>query len=264
MRSAVRASSERMFPDGVVPVRARGRRRAVLGLFALAAAAVPASLGQSVVTNTAAHATPWSESSPSEFTVSLQQLNTNVANFGSVLSIELRMFATNLADITIENWDPARSNDVRVTVSSTTYGSNGEQELTVAKSHTYFSPLARTNLAPNTGTNWSGPDTVFFDNLQVSGASSNLITSGFASLYFGNGSFEYQMYSDASFGQSGTASLGASYADLRSIGVVEVIYTYTLVPEPDAIISAALASVALVVFGRRRRRRRAAAAVGEG
>lgn len=229
--------------------------RRALGLAAAWAAAGACAPGQ-VATNTSTSSAAWEQRSPGSFSVYLSQIDTNaIANFGSLLSIRLGLDATNTADVMIENWDPSKSNDVRVTVSAATAAGNGDVDLEFSRSYTHFSPLARTNLAPNTGTNWSGPDTVFFEDLSVSGAASNLITSGFASLYFGAGSFEVVVYTDASFGQSGTASLGASYSDLRSLGVARVSYTYTQVPEARGGAAAALAAGAMAAAWARRRRR---------
>jgi hypothetical protein len=43
------------------------------------------------------------------------------------------------------------------------------------------------------------------------------------------------------------------YTDKRSLGLVEITYTYTMVPEPAAWVPCAAAGVAGVAFLRRRR-----------
>jgi hypothetical protein len=211
-----------------------------------------------VVTNTSVSSATWNVSTPSSLTLQLQQIDTNLSYFGSVLSIQFRMYATNMADISVENWDPSTDNEVVITLTSTTRGTNAiGQGVTVSTLYDAENPLATVTLGPNTGTNQSGADYIFFDNLMAAGAASNLITSGFSSLYFGNGSFNFFVRASAGFAASGSAAWGSSFADLRSLGRVEVAYTYTLIPEPASWVPCAVAGVVALALLRLRRAGRA-------
>lgn len=238
-------------------------RRQVLGgvriLACLAAACAAGQLGRAAETNTYVSRAWWSESVPANFSVQLGKLNTNTVGFGSVLSIEFRMYATNMADIQVENLNPGASNAVKILASVSTLATNVvEEELYVevlrdGAGRPVRPPIATTNLAPNTGTNWAGSDYAFYDDVMAAGGVSNLYTSAFNSLYFGAGAFEFYVAAVGSFTVTADTDIQSTVTDSRTLGMIEVIYRYTGVPEPGAWMACALGAVLALGSARRRR-----------
>jgi hypothetical protein len=208
---------------------------------------------QDVVTNTVRYDATWfTNALPVSFGVSLPKLNTNYSYFGTILSIEVGMFATNSIDLAIEN------NSLSAAVFS--LKESGRMLITnpgpTPLSYFYFDEvLGQTNLAAtdnNQVPNGSGPDYAFLDDLLVTGSSSGLVSASYYSLYLGAGAFEISGFASASFLAEGATPSTLSTSDPKVSGVAYVIYTYTLVPEPGAFIPLAGLGLGLVWWGRRR------------
>lgn len=208
---------------------------------------------QEVVTNTVRYDATWfTNVLPVSFGVSLPKLNTNYSYFGTILSIEVGMFATNSLDATIENDSAAAALFSLRAYGLVTITNPGPSALTYSYSGV---TLAQTNLAASTPPAGGGPDYVFLDDRLVTGSSSGLVSSAYYSLYLGAGNFDVSGYSEADYIASGASPSSQSTSDPKASGVAYVIYRYTLVPEPGAFIPLAGLGLGLVCWGRRRANR---------
>jgi len=207
--------------------------------------------GQEVVTNTIRYEAEWSTNVlPVSFGVSLPKLNTNASYFGTLLSIEFGMFATNSLDAAIENDSAAPALFTLKAYGLVTITNPGPSILTYSYAGV---TLAQTNLAATTQPENGRPDYAFFDDRIVTGSASGLVNSDYHSLYLGAGAFELSGYSEADYVSSGASPSSQSTSDPRAYGVAYVIYTYTLVPEPGALLPVGFVGLVSMWWLRRRR-----------
>lgn len=207
--------------------------------------------GQEVVTNTVRYEATWSTNVlPVSFGVSLPKLNTNASYFGTVLSIEFGMYATNSLDAEIENDSAAPALFTLKAYGLVTITNPGPSVLTYSYAGV---TLAQTNLAASTPPVDGGPDYAFLDDRIVTGAASGLVSIAYYSLYLGSGVFDVSGYSEADYISTGASPSSQSTSDPWASGVAYVIYTYTLVPEPGALLPVGLFGLVSVWWLRRRR-----------
>lgn len=203
-----------------------------------------------MVTNTVTYSASWNTNNPSEFSVYLSKLATNLSFFGQVLSIQVGIYVTNTFNVWAEN-DNIGAGDFNIQSAGQTIATNpGPTDVLMAFSGT----LATTNLAGSDGINGSGPDFAQRTDLQGTDYESQIVTEAFHSLYLGSGSFTVDINAGAEFYVSGNGDFRSQISNNRTSGSAFVIYTYTLIPEPGVWGGlAAAAALALVVRARRRR-----------